>query len=190
MNQREFFDDHAETWDADRDPAEFATIETLIKAIRIRAHERILDVGTGTGVLFPYFGKARHVAIDASLRMLTKAREKAVGATTLIQSDVCALPFVGNCFDRAVLFAVFPHIGDKRRAMAEIFKVLKPGGRIDIMHSFSRQKINALHRDCGGPVEHDLIPDQETMRNLLAQAGFKSIAIHDLPDRYLASAVK
>jgi ubiquinone/menaquinone biosynthesis C-methylase UbiE len=190
MNQHEFFDSHADTWDADRDPAQIAKIEILMRTLDIKEHEYILDVGTGTGILFPFFKNSPYVAIDVSFKMLQNARQRHSEKGMLVQTDVCVLPFNRSGFDRAILFAVFPHINNKAKALVELYDVLKPGGRIDIFHAASREAINSFHKTHGGPTEHDLIPDTPQMRDLLTQSGFSEIRILDLPDRYLATAIK
>lgn len=190
MNQREFFDDHAETWDADRDRKQVAKIETLMRTINIHDNEFILDIGAGTGILFPFFKQASFIAIDISFKMLRKARQKPFEKGTLVQTDVCTLPFARGSFDRAVLFSVFPHIGEKTKALIELYDVLRPGGRIDIFHAASREAINDFHRAHGGPIEHDSIPDTPEMHDLLARSGYKEISIHNLSDQYIATAIK
>ncbi|MBN2621354.1 class I SAM-dependent methyltransferase [candidate division WOR-3 bacterium] len=190
MNQREFFDSHADTWDADRDPEQITKIGSLIQALAIRDNEFILDVGTGTGILFPFFKNSPYIAIDISFKMLQNARQKHGAKGMLVQTDVCALPFSRSGFDRAILFAVFPHINDKTQALVELYDVLKPGGRINIFHAASREAINSFHTSHGGAIEHDLIPTTPEMHALMVQAGFKDIEILDKPDRYLATAVK
>jgi ubiquinone/menaquinone biosynthesis C-methylase UbiE len=190
MNQREFFDNHAATWDADRNQKQVAIIESLMRAIDIKADQFVLDVGTGTGVLFPFFKQMPFVAIDISFNMLKRAQEKYHGHSVLVHADVCALPFASGTFDRAVLFAVFPHINDKAKALIDLHTVLKPGGRIDILHAASRETINEFHQKHGGPIEYDSIPERSAMHTLLAKSGFKKIMITELPDRYITTAVK
>jgi ubiquinone/menaquinone biosynthesis C-methylase UbiE len=190
MNQREFFDLQADTWDADRDPEQIKKIGELIQSINISADESILDVGAGTGILFPYINNKAYCAIDISFNMLLKAHENNPNQHILIQADVAFLPFTHECFDHAVLFAVFPHINQKAEALADLYRVLKQGGRIDIIHAASRDTINSFHHEHGGAITHDLIPDNTSMHELLSKTGFKDIHIQDLPDRYHTYATK
>ena len=190
MNQREFFDSKAHTWDDNRDPEQIKRIDRLIEAINLIDNEFIIDIGSGTGILLPYFKNISYIAIDISFNMLKKAQDKYKGKNTFVQADACTLPFKQATFDRAVLFAVFPHIENKLKALIQVCHVLKPGGKINILHAASRQTINDFHREQGGTIEHDSIPDQKGMLELLAKSGFKEIQILDLPDRYLANAIK
>jgi ubiquinone/menaquinone biosynthesis C-methylase UbiE len=91
--------------------------------------------------------------------------------------------------DAAVCYSSFPHFQDKPQAISEIYRVLKPGGRLYICHTSSRAAINDIHRQIPA-VQHDTIPDEDEMEKLLAGAGFTGIAISDGPDSYLASAGK
>jgi len=190
MNHREFFDKLADCWDEERDGEEIKKICELIQAIKINEDELILDAGCGTGVLFPFFKNNKIIAIDISFNMLKKARDKSPRRSNLIQADIHDLPFDNEIFDRAVLYAVFPHLSDKPAALLELNRTLKPRGRINIIHSSSRDEINRFHQEVGGVIGHDLIPDQGEMVDLMEDAGFKDIEILDLPDRYLATGIK
>lgn len=190
MNHREFFDQLAEGWDEGRDEDELTKIWELIQAIHINGDESILDVGAGTGVLFPFLKDNETTAVDISFKMLKKAREKFQARYPLVQADVHELPFDNEIFDRAVLYAVFPHLTDKEKSLKELYRVLKTNGKINIFHTASREEINHFHKEVGGVIGDDLIPDKAAMINLLENAGFKDIEILDLPDRYLSSGIK
>jgi SAM-dependent methyltransferase len=105
----------------------------------IRAGEAVLDLGCGAG--FDAFVAARLVGpsgrvagVDLSPEMLACA-ETARGAAGLPRAEfreaaVEALPFPDADFDVAISNGVLNLIPDKPAALAEIFRVLKPGGRL------------------------------------------------------------
>ncbi|MFL6240632.1 MAG: methyltransferase domain-containing protein [Actinomycetes bacterium] len=104
--------------------------------------DRVLDLGCGAGR--HAYGAARRgadvVALDYSLdevstvratfAAMTEAGEIPIGATTeAVRGDLLALPFPDDSFDKVIAAEVLEHIPSDERAMAEIARVLKPGGR-------------------------------------------------------------
>lgn len=105
----------------------------------------VLDLGIGTGALSVATIKAlrsqgrevgRMAGVDMSATMLAKAQEAiASGGAALeaVQGDVEALPFADASFDVVLAAHVIEHLGRPLRAMAEIDRVLRPGGRAVFM---------------------------------------------------------
>jgi ubiquinone/menaquinone biosynthesis C-methylase UbiE len=91
-----------------------------------------LEIGAGTGANFPYYPEgARVVATDLSLRMLAAARTKqARGRMGMVSADVQALPFGDQAFDWAVATLVFCEVPNPAAGLAEVRRVLRPGGRL------------------------------------------------------------
>ena len=97
------------------------------------AEGRILDVGCGTGRNLPlYPSGARVVGLEPSAETLARARRRAP-ATLLIQGDAQALPFRGGVFDTVVSGLVFCSVPDPARGLAEVRRVLKPGGALRML---------------------------------------------------------
>ena len=154
-----------------------------------------LDVGTGTGIFVPYLldriGKnGRLVALDFAEQMLKKARAKGFdGNIEYLQVDVTSVPLPEEVFDVVVCYSSFPHFQDKPRALSEINRVLKKGGKLFICHTSSRDIINQIHRQIPA-VENDTIPDSGEMQMMLSVSGFIDIRVDDDNDSYFASATK
>ncbi|MBM3157835.1 MAG: class I SAM-dependent methyltransferase [Chloroflexi bacterium] len=136
-------------------------------------------------------GRSKIVSLDISEEMLKQARNNGHHSNIeYVQADVAAMPLLGDTFDLVICYSCFPHFPDKAKALAEIAKVLRKGGRLAICHTASRREINELHHSIGGVVKHDTIPDKAKMRELLGISGLKPIEIRDEQQRYLAIACK
>jgi len=97
--------------------------------------ERIIDVGCGTGSLTFALPQAANVAqvaaIDYSENFVEVARSKnSDPRITIERADACALPFADASFDRAVSLLVLQFIPDSERAVAEMCRVVRPGGTV------------------------------------------------------------
>lgn len=93
--------------------------------------QRVLDIGTGEGQLARLLvldGAARVVGVDPTVAQLNVARERAGGAH-YARSDAYALPFPDASFDAVVVCLVFEHVIKLEPAIAEVARVLEPGGR-------------------------------------------------------------
>ncbi|MGE0795662.1 MAG: class I SAM-dependent methyltransferase, partial [Acidimicrobiia bacterium] len=91
----------------------------------------VLDVGTGEGQLARLAvagGAARVVGVDPTWAQLTEAVRRA-GGPRYARCGASALPFPADRFDAVVACLVFEHITDVDRAIAEVGRVLRPGGR-------------------------------------------------------------
>lgn len=96
---------------------------------------RWLDIGCGTGVLcqiiLEQFEPAQVTGLDPSQGELAYARTRVTGeGVNFLRADAHALPFLKDSFDLAVSGLVLNHLSDKVRALAEMRRVVRPGGRV------------------------------------------------------------
>jgi SAM-dependent methyltransferase len=105
----------------------------------IHAGESLLDLGCGAGfdafIAAQLVGAAGRVTgIDFSPEMLAVARRERVGAriphVAFVEADIEALPFPDASFHMALSNGVLNLVPDKPTALREIFRVLRPGGRL------------------------------------------------------------
>jgi arsenite methyltransferase len=108
---------------------------------RLEPGERVLDLGSGAGtdslIAAQMVGTAGHVTgIDMTPEMLAKARVAAaeMGASNVefVEGEAERLPFADESFDVVVSNGVIDLIPDKDAVFGELFRVLKPGGRMQI----------------------------------------------------------
>ena len=91
----------------------------------------VVDIGTGEGQiarLASAGGASRVVGIDPTGAQLSVAAERG-GGPTFVRAEAASLPLAGGSFDAAVACLVFEHIVDVDAALAEVGRVLRPGGR-------------------------------------------------------------
>jgi SAM-dependent methyltransferase len=93
---------------------------------------RVLDVGCGTGAMFDlYPAGCRVLAIDINEEWLSLARVQAAEAPAhidVVAGDVQRLALGDACCDAAIVQLVMCSVGDVKRGLAEIVRVVKPGG--------------------------------------------------------------
>jgi ubiquinone/menaquinone biosynthesis C-methylase UbiE len=109
------------------------TKEQLVAAAGLKPGDRVLDIGAGTATLGLMLEAAQPEA-----RVVGVARGKVTTAgsrVSLVEGVARALPFPAGAFDRVVSSLVFHHLSrdDKRRALAEARRVLRPGGTLHIL---------------------------------------------------------
>jgi len=117
------------------------------------AQGRTLDVGCGTGRNLPlYAAGVRVIGLDPSRDALDKARRRAPRAS-LIQGDAQALPFRDAVFDTVVSGLVFCSVPDPARGLAEVKRVLRPGGALRMLeHVRATRAWKARFQDRGQPL--------------------------------------
>lgn len=109
----------------------FREPERLLRRLDLPSSGWLLDAGGGTGrVAEALRGQAGQVVIaDMSLGMLRQARNKGLAA---VGTSTEWLPFPDNAFDRVLMVDALHHVSDQLLTISELWRVLKPGGRMVI----------------------------------------------------------
>lgn len=104
----------------------------------------VLEVGVGTGLSLPHYGPdVRVTGLDFSAEMLAKAQRKVDaldldGRVDLQRMDARELAFENATFDTIAAMHVLSVVPEPERVMAEIARVLKPGGKVVITNHFAK----------------------------------------------------
>jgi len=95
-------------------------------------HQRVLDVGCGTGLLSAKLAATGRqvVGVDLSPAMLNRARRRNQPGLRFFRADAEELPCADGEFDAVVNLVSFHHYPNPARAAAEFRRVLRPGGRL------------------------------------------------------------
>lgn len=164
MNQRDFFDNIAKEWDNIIEVNE-EKINTLLSKLDIKENERVLDVGTGTGVLIPFIKKLNKNGyirgVDLSNGMIEVARKKYKHIPNLdfeiidVENEV-----IKEKYNKIILYSMFPHLENKTKTIKTLVKNnLSENGKLMIAHSNSREFLNNMHKEKNEAVsEARLIP--------------------------------
>ena len=140
------------------------------------ARGRTLDVGCGTGRNLPLFPPGvRAVGMDPHSQNLARARRRAPRAL-LVQARAEALPFRSGSFDTVVSGLVLCSVREPRESLAEVRRVLAPGGSLRAMeHVRSTNRLRARIQDWVQPAWTVLTggchPNRDTER-CVEEAGF------------------
>lgn len=178
---QEFFTSSAGQWDRLREEMFGDRFHLSALAAFVDASWTVGDLGCGTGqvsgALAPF--AARVVAVDASAAMLHAAKKRlhGVGNVDLRRGDIEALPIDDARLDAATLMLVLHHIADPAKALAEVARVLKPGGRVVIVDMLPHDREH--YRQQMGHVWLGFSDDH--MARLLGAAGFGDARTVALP---------
>ena len=112
-----------------------------VRAVAPQPGERILDIAAGTGTSSAALQKngARVVALDFSAGMIEEGRRKHK-KLEFVQADAEKLPFGDNEFDAVTISFGLRNVNDPKAALSEMYRVLKPGGRL-VICEFSKPPI-------------------------------------------------
>jgi demethylmenaquinone methyltransferase/2-methoxy-6-polyprenyl-1,4-benzoquinol methylase len=180
-----------------------------VSVARPRAGERVLDVASGSGdlaaVLARRVGPQGEVwATDVNMKMLERGRDRLLDAGALapsVQCDAEQLPFRDAYFDCVTVGFGLRNMTHKDRALAEMARVLKPGGRLVVLEFskvwaplqgaydlYSFKVLPWLGARVAGAAEPyrylaesiRMHPDQAQLKSMMEIAGFSKVEVFNL----------
>lgn len=178
----------------------------------VRAGHHVLDIAGGTGDLTAKFSRVvgpqgKVVLADINDSMLKVGRDKLidqgiVGNVDYVQANAEALPFPDNSFDLITIAFGLRNVTDKDKALASMYRVLKPGGRLLVLE-FSKPQSEVLEKaydfysfhalpKMGQLIAGDaesyqylaesirMHPDQDTLKDMMENVGFEQATYYNL----------
>lgn len=178
----------------------------------VKSGQRVLDLAGGTGDLAAKFSRmvgpsGEVVLADINHSMLMVGKEKLTnmgifGNIEYVQANAESLPFADNHFDLITIAFGLRNVTDKSAALASMFRVLKPGGRLLVLE-FSKPTNDALSKvydaysfhvlpRMGQIIANDaesyrylaesirMHPNQETLEEMMQTVGFEQTSYHNL----------
>jgi len=116
--------------------------KAALEALRPQPGDTVLDLACGTGLNFSHIirrigPEGRIVGVDFTRAMLRQARGRLVrhrwDSVTLVEGDATRLPLASDSCDAVLCSYAMAIIPDYRRAIGEVVRVLKPGGRLVLL---------------------------------------------------------
>lgn len=129
-----FFDRWAKTYD--KPLFQFWMRRFYQPVLKLIDGGKVLDVSCGTGEFLRELAKKNKNSLygmDLSPQMIAEARKKLPKQVRLQKADIHELPFSDNAFDYVVSTEAFHHYYDQKRALAEMKRVAKNGGKIIVV---------------------------------------------------------
>ncbi|MES2886712.1 MAG: bifunctional demethylmenaquinone methyltransferase/2-methoxy-6-polyprenyl-1,4-benzoquinol methylase UbiE [Pseudomonadota bacterium] len=180
-----------------------------VAVARLQPGQQVLDLAGGTGDLAKAFAKKVGatgcvVHTDINEAMLRQGRERLTNEGTLLPTVLCdaeVLPFAEASFDLVSVAFGLRNMTHKDRALAEMARVLRPGGRLLVLEFskvaaplqkpydwYSFKVLPALGQWVAGDAESyrylaesiRMHPDQATLKSMMRAAGFGHVDVHNL----------
>jgi len=163
------------------DPARLEALpqSAVVSFLRLRGDETVVDYGAGTGVYTVAVAEAlprgRVIAVEALSRLADMLRVKITPELTdrleVVETDANEVPAPDAVADRVVMVDVLHHLYDQPEALAQVVRLLRPGGLFVVVDWGDRE------RPVGPPLDHVL--GLAAVRDVVAGMGLEEIEAHE-----------
>ncbi|MFC8448129.1 class I SAM-dependent methyltransferase [Kitasatospora sp. NPDC057223] len=166
----------AAAYDTINGPAERAGLRERRRTLLARAAGATIEIGAGTGLNLPHYPAAvgRLVLVEPDPHMRRRLRAHARGpgrVTEILDASAEQLPFPDSSFDTAVVTFALCSVPEEQRALAEIARVLRPGGRLLFLEHVRSADPKVAARQDKRPFPYPLIgchPNRATLEAIEA----------------------
>ncbi|MEV6512892.1 class I SAM-dependent methyltransferase [Streptomyces sp. NPDC051642] len=189
---QEFFGARAADWDS-RFPDDSPAYAAAVAELGLRAGDRALDAGCGTGrALPPLRGAVGRSGVVLGADLTPAMLEAAVRAGRgqdglLLLADVAALPLRSESLDAVFAAGLIAHLPQPDESLRELARVVRPGGTLALFHPIGRAALAARQ---GRQITPDDLRAEPNLRPLLAGSGWRMTSYADEDARFLALAVR
>jgi SAM-dependent methyltransferase len=189
---QDFFTARAADWDT-RFPDDGPAYAAAVEALGLRPGDVVLDAGCGTGRALPALRRAvgpegTVLGADLTPAMLGAAvRAGRDRSARLLLADVARLPLRSGVLDAAFGAGLISHLARPGPDLAELARVVRPGGQLALFHPIGRAALAARH---GRQITGDDLRAEPNLRRLLTRSGWQLASYTDEDTRFLALAVR
>ncbi|MEU6663417.1 methyltransferase domain-containing protein [Streptomyces sp. NPDC046821] len=187
---QEFFSARAAGWDT-RFPDDGPAFESAVAELGLRAGDRVLDAGCGTGRALPALREAvgptgTVLGVDLTPAMLNAAvRAGRDRAGALLLADVTRLPVRSESLDAVFGSGLVSHLPHPEEDLRELARVVRPGGLLALFHPIGRAALAARQ---GRQLTPEDLRAEPNLRSLLTSSGWHMTSYTDEDNRFLALA--
>lgn len=196
MDEKEFFDKLAPTWDTNEVLSTPRRVSEILEYANILPGESVLDLGTGTGVLIPQLAKlvgpkGSIMAVDYSQGMLDIAIRKnseVIPHPTFLNMDF-ETEIIDGVFDHILLYCVYPHLHTPIDTLKWLRAVnLAGAGLITIAFPTDENFINSIHRQKHS--ESDCLPSAHNLTKTFRLHGLDAVVAKTDENSYIINIGK
>lgn len=164
--------------------------ESVLKKLEGSGSCRLLDIGCGPGTVLSRIAATNEATslagVDLSPEMARIAGDRLGKRADVRVCNICSetLPHNDNSFDRVICMSTFHHFPDPRKALAEMYRVVKPGGAVlvaDVTSFFPARQLYNFYMSRLGKKGDVRFYSESEFRRLLEECRFQSVKWEKVP---------